>query len=107
MAEQPQRKPLTKPPLYDHLEIEGWSRDELATAAADVEALMETPGWAAILKSIDDRLRFEQKVMMIGGTVEEQTHDRVVGQWNGLRTITAIAEGIVRAGNEVAQERAA
>lgn len=107
MAEE-QRKPLTQPPLFEHLEIEGWSRDDLETAAADVKALMETPGWNAVLKSIEDRLRFEQKVMMMSRpTGDEDSHERTVGQWAGLRSITAIAEGIVRAGEAVAKERAA
>jgi hypothetical protein len=108
MAEQERREPLTHPPLFNHLELEGWSRDEMAEAAEAVATLMETPGWAAILKSIEDRLRFEQKVMMTSTpTDDEPKRERVIGQWSGLRSITAIAEGIVRAGDQVAQERAA
>jgi hypothetical protein len=107
-AHMEQNGPLKQPPLFDHLEREGWSRDELETAAADVKALMETDGWKAILRSIEARLRHEQRVQMMSPPRgEDYSHERVIGQWAGLRSITAIAEGIVRAGKAVAQERAA
>lgn len=100
------RKLPSPPPLEDHL-IE-WSRDELATASADVKALMETDGWKALMRSIEDRLRFEQRVMMMAPpTGQEEKYERTVGQWAGLRTVGAIAEGIVRRGEKVARERAA
>lgn len=101
-------------PVHDHLE--GWSRDELATASADVKELMETDGWKAIERSIEDRLRFEQKALMAGGPQalgvmqpegHEEKFDRVMGRWFGLRQARAIAEGLIRAGEEVERERAA
>lgn len=107
-----------KPPepraLADHLE--DWSRDELAEAGEAVKALFETDGWRAIERSIEDRLRHEQKLLMAGGPSalgvlqpegQEEKFDRVMGRWMGLRQAKAIAEGIVKAGDEAAREMAA
>jgi sulfite reductase beta subunit-like hemoprotein len=85
-----------------------WSRDELATASADVKALMETAGWEWLKKAIEERLRFEQRVMMMSPVnASEAAHERIIGQWAGLRQVGAIAEGIVRSGEKVDRERLA
>jgi hypothetical protein len=90
------------PPSTEHL-VE-WTNHELADAAEAVQALKETEGWKAIERSIEDRLRFEQRVMMMNGpTGEDAKYERIVGQWAGLRQVRAISEGIVRAGEEAAR----
>ena len=85
-------------PLYDHLYE--WSRDEIANAGDDVAALLDSPGWAALMRSLEDRLRFEQKLLMGSAPQEDARNQRTFGQWAGLRQVRGLAEGIVRAGKE-------
>lgn len=92
-------------PIYEHLE---WSREELAAAGEQVEEMMKSPAWAALTRSLEDRLRFEQMVLMRSPTREEEaSYERLIGRWDGMRRAEALAEGIVTAGREAAEQMAA
>lgn len=94
--------PEHSPPLKDHL---GWTRDELAAAASEVEGFMESDAWAAIERSIEDRLRHEQLIAMRSSpTGNDPAHERMLGQWAGLRQLRPIAEGIVDAGKQAERD---
>jgi hypothetical protein len=96
-------KDSSPPPIQDHLD---WPRSELSAAAGEVEAMMETDGWKALERAIDDRLRFEQRNLMNQSTIGsgEAAYERVLGKWEGMRRVRAIAEGIVKRGKEAAAE---
>lgn len=82
-----------------------WDRSEAATAGNAVEKLMAHPGWTHLMAAIEERLRYEQNLMMLDTrALGDQTHDRIVGKWSGLRSVSGIAEGIV--GNGKAAEAA-
>jgi hypothetical protein len=77
-----------------------------------VKGLLESPGWEAIQRSIEDRLRFEQRMTMTAppsgdDSAARAKYERMIGQWAGLRQASAIAEGIVAAGEAAAKEMAA
>ena len=98
-----QRKlaPFTKflGPLGD--EERGFSRGEAARNGAAVAALMEQPGWEVLTEMIDRCQRQEQLTLMRStpGASSAQ-HERLIGQWNGMDQVRAIAEGIVAYGKQ-------
>ena len=93
-------------PITRHLE--NWTRPELADAAEAVKAMRESEGWKALQRGIEDRLHKEQADLMRSGPHGDAAkYERTVGQWAGLREVDAIAEGIVRLGEQAAREMAA
>lgn len=89
-------------PLYEHLD---WSRPEAASASEAVKTMLESDGWSVLQRSIEERLSFEQKALMVSPVREsEETYERLIGQWAGLRRVVAIAEGIVRYGEQAERE---
>jgi hypothetical protein len=93
--------------MRDHLD--GWTRDELANASDAVSALLESDAWVAIERSIEDRLKFEQRLMMTPAPagddeVSRARYERSIGQWAGLRQVRAIAEGLVEAGKQAERD---
>ena len=92
------------PPLTQHLK--DWTPRELIEAADAVRLMRESPGWAALTRAVDDRLRAEQIAAMRSTPHGESArHERMIGQWAGLTEVAQIAEGIVRLGEEAEREQ--
>lgn len=90
-------------PVMEHLS--DWTRLELAEGADAVKAMLESDGWKAVERSIEDRLRFEQRMLMASSpSGDDDRYERTIGQWAGLRQARAIAEGVVRAGEQAERE---
>lgn len=76
-----------------------WTRSEAATAGNAVRDLMAHPGWRHLMDAIDQRLKYEQRVMTLDTrALGEATYDRIIGKWAGLQSVTGLAEGIVANG---------
>lgn len=89
-------------PLDPHLD---WPRPELSQARIDIQAMCESPGWAALMRAVDDRLKFEQRVQMdsMPGQGDAQW-ERQIGRLDGMRRVEGLALGIVAAGEKADAE---
>lgn len=90
-------------PRSEHLD---WPNPEAMQARLDVQALLDSPGWAVLKRSIEDRLRFEQRMEMNDATVGqgEAHYERTIGRWEGMRRLESLALGIVRYGEKAETE---
>lgn len=88
--------------LTEHLD---WPRPDAARLGEAVKTMLESEGWTALCRSIDERLSFEQKCLMASPTREgDETYERLIGQWAGMRRVAALAEGIVATGEKAERE---
>lgn len=94
-------KPLTGflGPLGD--EEEGFARGEASRNGAAVKQMLDSEGWKVLEKMLSRFQRKEQFDLMRSTPGHEPAvFERNIGQWNGMRQVQAIAEGIVLYGKQ-------
>src|SRR5262245_24292551 len=86
--------------------LDGWNPHDLARDGRLVADLLESDAWKALMRAREDRLRFEQLVMMRGASHGEgHRYEFTRGQWSGLRDgLPAIAMTLIAAGKEAERE---
>jgi hypothetical protein len=69
--------------------------------------MVESEGWTVLMELIEMRLRHEQKLLMTASARPDDaqgSYERVIGEWNGMRQVPKLAEGMVRYGEQASQE---
>ena len=81
------------------------NRGAAATAADHIKAMMETEGWKELTASVDAALHFEQRLLMVEapGQRPDESYERKVGQWAGLRLAVGLADQLVARGEEASE----
>lgn len=81
------------------------SRSDAARKGDAVARMVDSDGWDVLMELIDSCQRHEQKMLMKGpARGEDQTYERIIGQWAGMDRIPMLAEGMIRYGKQAAQE---
>lgn len=75
--------------------LEGWTTAELFEAERAIGRLQDDPGWAVLMRLVEEQVETIQAELKYGPSLEQSEYTRKLGEIVGLEALSAAAEAVL------------